>query len=88
MKWTIGTKIGGGFALALVALLVIGIVSYRSISGLIETAGQVTHTHLVIENLEQLIARRAPISISMKLVYAAQACRALDYAHKRGIVHR
>jgi hypothetical protein len=40
------------------------------------------------ENLEQLIARRAPISISMKLVYAAQACRALDYAHKRGIVHR
>jgi len=40
------------------------------------------------ENLEQLIARRAPISISMKLVYAAQTCRALDYAHKRGIVHR
>jgi len=40
------------------------------------------------ENLEQLIARRAPLSISMKLVYAAQTCRALDYAHKRGIVHR
>ena len=56
MKWTIGTKIGGGFALALVALLVIGIVSYRSTSGLVETAGQVTHTHQVIENLEQLIS--------------------------------
>ena len=44
MKWTIGTKIGGGFALALTALIVIGLVSYRSTTGLIETAGQVTHT--------------------------------------------
>jgi len=40
------------------------------------------------ENLEQLIARRAAISMSLKLVYAMQACRAFDYAHKRGIVHR
>jgi serine/threonine protein kinase len=40
------------------------------------------------ENLEQVIARRAPIPISLKLVYAMQACRAFDYAHKRGIVHR
>ncbi len=40
------------------------------------------------ENLDQLISRRAPLSVSLKLVYAAQACRALDYAHKRGIVHR
>ena len=40
------------------------------------------------ENVEQLIARRAPLPISLKLVYAMQACRAFDYAHKRGIVHR
>jgi serine/threonine protein kinase len=40
------------------------------------------------ENLEQLIASRAAISMSLKLVYAMQACRAFDYAHKRGIVHR
>jgi eukaryotic-like serine/threonine-protein kinase len=40
------------------------------------------------ENLEQVIARRAVLSISLKLVYASQACRAFDYAHKRGIVHR
>jgi len=56
MKWTIGTKIGGGFTLALVALLVIGFVSYRSTTGLIETAGQVTHTHQVLENLDQLLS--------------------------------
>jgi len=40
------------------------------------------------ENLEQVIARRAALPISLKLVYAVQACRAFDYAHKRGIVHR
>ena len=56
MKWTIGTKIGGGFTLALAALLVIGLVSYRSTSELIETAGLVTHTHQVLENLEQLLS--------------------------------
>jgi hypothetical protein len=40
------------------------------------------------ENLEQLIARKTVLPLTMKLVYAMQACRALDYAHKRGIVHR
>ncbi len=40
------------------------------------------------ENLEQLIARRVPLPITLKLAYAMQACRAFDYAHKRGIVHR
>src|SRR6202521_1916884 len=40
------------------------------------------------ENLEQVIARRPNLPISLKLVYAMQACRAFDYAHKRGIVHR
>lgn len=40
------------------------------------------------ENLEQLIARRAPLPMTLKLAYAMQACRAFEYAHKRGIVHR
>ena len=40
------------------------------------------------ENLEQLISRRTPIPLSLKIVYATQACSALDYAHKRGIIHR
>jgi serine/threonine protein kinase len=40
------------------------------------------------ENLEQVIVRRAPLPISLKLGYALQACRAFDYAHKRGIIHR
>ena len=40
------------------------------------------------ETLEQLIAGRANLPLSLKLSYAIQACRAFDYAHKRGIVHR
>jgi eukaryotic-like serine/threonine-protein kinase len=40
------------------------------------------------ENLEQVIASRTVIPITLKLIYAMQACRAFDYAHKRGIVHR
>src|SRR6202140_2063285 len=40
------------------------------------------------ERLEQLIARRPTLPPSVKLTYAIQACRALDYAHKRGIIHR
>lgn len=40
------------------------------------------------ENLEQVIARKLPLPLTLKLTYAMQACRAFDYAHKRGIVHR
>ena len=40
------------------------------------------------ESLEQTIARRTTLPLALKLTYALQACRAFDYAHKRGIVHR
>jgi len=39
-------------------------------------------------NLEEVISRRLAVPLPLKLVYAMQACTALDYAHKRGIVHR
>src|SRR5271168_5089233 len=40
------------------------------------------------ESLEQVISARPDLPLSLKLSYAIQACRAFDYAHKRGIVHR
>jgi eukaryotic-like serine/threonine-protein kinase len=40
------------------------------------------------ETLEQIISRRVALPLTLKLTYALQACRAFDYAHKRGIVPR
>jgi serine/threonine protein kinase len=40
------------------------------------------------ESLEQLIGRRPLLPLAQKLGYIVQACRAFDYAHRRGVVHR
>ena len=40
------------------------------------------------QNLEQIISGALDLPLSLKLGYGVQACRALDYAHKRGIIHR
>jgi methyl-accepting chemotaxis protein len=52
MKWTVGTKLGIGFGLAAAMLVSIGVVSYRCSNKLTETAGWVTHTHDVLEDLD------------------------------------
>jgi Protein kinase domain len=39
-------------------------------------------------NLDDLITGRSELPLHLKLVYSVQACRAFDYAHKRGIIHR
>jgi methyl-accepting chemotaxis protein len=54
MKWSVGTKIGAGYALALFILLIVGVVSYRNTTGLIEAAQMKAHTYQVLENLEGL----------------------------------
>ncbi len=53
---TIGKRIAAGFGLALLILLVIGTVSYRSTAKLIETSRWVTHTHTVLERLTTLLS--------------------------------
>jgi serine/threonine-protein kinase len=40
------------------------------------------------ESVEKLIARQPNIPVAQKLSIIMQLCRGLDYAHKRGIVHR
>ncbi|HXE74719.1 MAG TPA: protein kinase [Candidatus Xenobia bacterium] len=40
------------------------------------------------ESVEKLIARQPKIPVAQKLNIIMQLCRGLDYAHKRGIVHR
>ena len=55
MKATIGTKIGSGFAAALLIFVVVGIVSYQSIQRLTESAKMVTFTHSVIQHLDDVL---------------------------------
>lgn len=56
MKWSVGTKIGAGFALALTILLLVGIVAYQGSKKLTATARTVEHTHLVLQNLEGILS--------------------------------
>jgi methyl-accepting chemotaxis protein len=55
MRWTVGTKIGAGFSMALAIVVTIGTASYWSTAKLTDTADWVTHTHKVLEGLSGLI---------------------------------
>jgi methyl-accepting chemotaxis protein len=56
MTSSIGAKIGSGFGLALVILMVIGAVSYTSTAKFMDTAGWVAHTYEVLDNLAGFMA--------------------------------
>jgi methyl-accepting chemotaxis protein len=56
MKWSIGTKIGAGYALALVVLVVFGAVSYRNTTELIEAIQIRARTGEVLLNLEAMLS--------------------------------
>ncbi len=56
MRWSVGTKIGGGFALALAILVVIGVMAYRSTTELIDAAQMKTHTYEVLKDLDGLLS--------------------------------
>jgi TonB family protein len=40
------------------------------------------------DSLELIISQRHPLPLAQKVGYIVQTCHALDYAHRRGIVHR
>jgi methyl-accepting chemotaxis protein len=56
MKWSVGIKIGAGFALALVILVAVGVSSYRNTASMIDAAAWRSHTYLVLANLESLLS--------------------------------
>lgn len=56
MKWSIGAKIGAGYALALVILVILGAISYRNTTGFIEAAQMKVHTYQVLENLTRVLS--------------------------------
>src|ERR1022692_3894364 len=55
-SWTFGRKIALGFGLSVLILLVVGSVAYRSRDVLIENNASVAHTHLVLEDIAQLLS--------------------------------
>lgn len=56
MKQNFARLISGGFFLAITLLIVMGGIAYLSITGLIQAADQVSHTHEVLENLGALLS--------------------------------
>jgi methyl-accepting chemotaxis protein len=55
-NWTFGKKVGAGFAIAGLVLLVVAVVGYRSTDTLIENERWVDHTHEVRRNLVALFS--------------------------------
>src|SRR5207244_3917324 len=55
MRFSIGTKVTAGYALALAALVLIGAAAYISVNRLLQTTRWVDHTHQVIEQLEAIV---------------------------------
>ncbi len=56
MKLTVGLKIAGGFFLAIVIMVVIGVSSYTSLNTLVEASYWKDHTYEVLGDLEKLLS--------------------------------
>jgi methyl-accepting chemotaxis protein len=55
-SWTFGQKIGAGFAVAALALLLVGVVGFTNTHRLIDNDNQVSHTHQVRRNASLLLS--------------------------------
>jgi methyl-accepting chemotaxis protein len=55
MNWTVGRKIAAGYALAVLALLVIGVVAFLATRKLISAGQGVAHTHDVLAKLDDVV---------------------------------
>jgi methyl-accepting chemotaxis protein len=53
MNWSVGKKIGSGYALALIILIILGVLSYRNTSEFIEAAKLGSYTYEILINLEK-----------------------------------
>jgi methyl-accepting chemotaxis protein len=56
MRWNVGTKISVGFAITLAIFVIVGAVSYRSVTKQTEAATWVAHTREVQNQLTQLLS--------------------------------
>ncbi|MCD6361051.1 MAG: Stk1 family PASTA domain-containing Ser/Thr kinase [Armatimonadetes bacterium] len=68
-------------------------LNHPNIVQIYDTGVEDGHYYIVMEylpepNLKQIIEQYAPLPLRKAIEFAIQACEALDYAHKNGIVHR
>jgi methyl-accepting chemotaxis protein len=54
MRWTVGRRIAAGFALALAALLAIGIMFYRSTASLIDASDRRQQSYVTVQQLDEI----------------------------------
>ncbi|MEO6772906.1 MAG: CHASE3 domain-containing protein [Kofleriaceae bacterium] len=54
-SWTFGRKVGAGFAIAILALVVVAVAGYRTTTSLIANDHEVAHTHAVRQQLQLLL---------------------------------
>ena len=66
MKLTVERTVLAGFVIVLVLLGTVGIVSQRTIIGLIEDSKWVTHTHVVLELLQQVSFRMSQAEAAVR----------------------
>ena len=66
MRWNIGTKIGAGYALALLALVVVSVISYSSIERMIKTVEWVTHTNIVHDGILSLLSEMQDVETGQR----------------------
>jgi methyl-accepting chemotaxis protein len=56
MKWNVGTKISAAFGVTLAIFVIVGAVSYRSVTEQSEAAALVSHSHEVENQISQLLS--------------------------------
>ena len=56
LKWNVGSKIVTGFGLALIIFVIVGIISYRNTTQLIEASDLTKHTYEVLGQLDEALS--------------------------------
>ncbi len=56
MRWTVGLKIGGGYFITLIVLIMVGVIAYQSTVALLDAAARRQHSHNVLTNIELMLS--------------------------------
>jgi methyl-accepting chemotaxis protein len=66
MRWTVGTKIGAGFLLAVMIFLIVGVVSYRSTTQLVAASDLRKQTFETLSQLEDVLSVVQDVQIGQR----------------------